>query len=869
MATSMVTMKTNAALGLVLAGTSLLLLGTGTQNIRRRTAGLICAVVVFIIGTLTTAEHAFGLNFGIDELLFTEPGGAIGTTSPNRMGPIAAGSLAAISIALIALVTRKRVVVPYIGMLVCAISLIPALGYLYGAQTLFSNAHVTGIAWATAVALLSLGIGLNLACVEAGVMPVLLRDDAGGAMLRQLLPAAIVFPILLGFVRSLLDHRGIVSDTTGRALLVLSLIVVFSALLTISAARLSRSAAAETASVAKVRRLSAIVESSDEAIIGMTLDGTITSWNGGAERLYGYTATDAIGELMWMLIPSGHPNELAGILEQLSRGEQVKRYEAVRQRKDGTLVPVAVNISPIRDSNGRIVGASSIAHDISERKQAQQALLDSEHRYRSLFESMDEGFCVVEVIFDDNGKAVDYRFLETNPSFEKHSGLVNASGKTIREIVPKHEEHWFEIYGRIAKTGEPARFQASAEQPSRWFDVYAFRYGQAANRQVAILFSDITDRKRADERLRESEQRFRSLSELVPQMLWSADAKGEVTYVNERWAEYTGQTQAEAQGRGSFAVVHPDDLAMVKTSWQSAIEAETAHEIEVRIRHRDGGYRWFLARGVPVRNEEGRVERWFGACTDIDDLKRSQEALVRTEKLASVGRMAATVAHELNNPLEAVMNSIFLVARDPSLSASGREHIRIAEREIERAAHIARQTLGFYRESSVPKRICLPELIDGVVDLFSPKLRSRNMSIERRYAEVSPILAVEGEIRQIVSNFVANGIDASRPGATLHLRVSELSMNGQKSVRMTVADTGSGIAPAHLPRIFDAFFTTKEAFGTGLGLWVSKGIAEKHNARIRVRSRVGHGAVFTVYFPAHSGSEPCPAPVGSDSAAAL
>ncbi len=157
-----------------------------------------------------------------------------------------------------------------------------------------------------------------------------------------------------------------------------------------------------------------------------------------------------------------------------------------------------VSTTPLRDEQGSLIGTVHISRDISMRKRAEEALKNSEKRYRTLFDAIDEGFCIIEMIFDENEKTVDYRFLETNPSFERQTGFTAAQGKRIRELFPQLEEHWFEIYGKIALTGQPARFQNRAEQMHRWFDVYAFRIGEPDNHQVAILFSDITERKNAE-----------------------------------------------------------------------------------------------------------------------------------------------------------------------------------------------------------------------------------------------------------------------------------------------------------------------------------------------------------------------------------
>jgi PAS domain S-box-containing protein len=175
-----------------------------------------------------------------------------------------------------------------------------------------------------------------------------------------------------------------------------------------------------------------------------------------------------------------------------------------------------VRAVPLRDEQGKILKWYGILADITERKCAEAELRESEQNYRTLFESIDEGFCTIEVLFDQNEKPVDYRFLQISPSFERQTGIKNAAGRRMREIAPQHEEHWFEIYGRIALTGEPMRFENEAKQLGRWYDVYAFRVEDPNRRRVGILFNDITERKRAEAEARESERRYReALMELA------------------------------------------------------------------------------------------------------------------------------------------------------------------------------------------------------------------------------------------------------------------------------------------------------------------------------------------------------------------
>ncbi|MGI9102962.1 MAG: two-component system sensor histidine kinase NtrB [Terriglobales bacterium] len=376
--------------------------------------------------------------------------------------------------------------------------------------------------------------------------------------------------------------------------------------------------------------------------------------------------------------------------------------------------------------------AAELEAALKELRGAEEALRISEKRYRSLFESIDEGFCLIEIIFDENGRAVDYRFLETNPSFEKQTGLTGVRGKTIRALAPQHEEHWFEIYGRIAMTGEPVRFQNRAEQLHRWYDVYGFRYGNPGDRQVAVLFNDISERK------------------------------------------------------------------------------------------------------------------------------RTEEALIHSEKLAAMGRLAATIAHEVNNPLAGAMNAIYVASGDSAVSPQTRQMLALADQELGRAAHIVQRTLGFCRDGGARTPVALPKLIDEVLRMYARTLKDRNITVQCRYncgpcrEECDTCFLVNaGELRQVISNLLGNGMDAVGENGNLQIRVSRMTAphNAGEMIHFTIADDGCGIRPENLKRIFEPFFTTKESVGTGLGLWVTQELVRKHNGTIRVRSGKG-GTVFRISIPA-------------------
>ena len=291
-----------------------------------------------------------------------------------------------------------------------------------------------------------------------------------------------------------------------------------------------------------------------------------------------------------------------------------------------------VRIAPYRTSDDRISGVVATFIDVTRRRQAEEQMRLSEERYRTLFNSMDEAYYLCEMIFDSEGRPVDFRLLETNPAFEKLTGWKEPKGRTIREFLPNIEQEWLDEYGRVALTGQASRREGvAAGLDGRWFDGYAFRVGGDESRQIAVLFTETTARKQAEEQLRASEERFRTVADNVPQLIWTNDANGEANYFNRRWYEYSGLSYEESRGAGWQVFVHPEDAPASMERWQRAFPNGEVFDAEYRLRGADGSYRWFLARNVPLRTD-GTVLSWFGTATDIEDFKQAQAKLGETEE---------------------------------------------------------------------------------------------------------------------------------------------------------------------------------------------------------------------------------------------
>jgi signal transduction histidine kinase len=250
--------------------------------------------------------------------------------------------------------------------------------------------------------------------------------------------------------------------------------------------------------------------------------------------------------------------------------------------------------------------------------------------------------------------------------------------------------------------------------------------------------------------------------------------------------------------------------------------------------------------------------RWAGVIIrDVSERVRSEEALRKTEKLAATGRLAASIAHEINNPLEGLTNLLYLLRTFSGLSGPALDYVNMAEHQTRRIADIAQKTLRFYRQSTLPVRARVGELVDSILDLYKARMHTLNIQLERDLDDEATLFCYEGEVRQVMANLVGNAIDATSGGGRLIVRArrSRSWTNGEaEGIRLTVADTGSGMTPEVRGRIFEAFFTTKEAVGTGLGLWVSQEIIEKHRGLVSVRSRAAgngrsSGTVFYVFLP--------------------
>ena len=495
------------------------------------------------------------------------------------------------------------------------------------------------------------------------------------------------------------------------------------------------------------------------------------------------------------------------------------------------------------------------------RRHAERQLRESELRFRSLIEQSPLSM----VIYDLEGHPV-----EVNPAFRKLWGITLEDLPSGYSVLsdPQVEQTGVLSFFQAAFAGEtvqvpPMRYDVGHTVGQEGLDpkwvaatLYPVRDYDGKLTGVVLLHSDITARVEAEQALRETEARANRESLRVLEILESTtDA---VFTLNCGWHFTYLNRHAEgliAAGRNLLG-------RKIWDEFPDAVEREFYHQYHRVMYERVSAEfeeyypapldKWFSVHAYP--SEEG-IAVFFH---DITERKKAEHALRQSEKLAAAGRLAASIAHEINNPLESVTNLLYLMARSSSISGSDREYLLTAQEELARVSHITSQTLRFYRQSTNAAKVSIEEVLNSVIDLYERRLRESDISVERRFESTRPLFAYGGELRQVFANLVGNALEASRPGSRilLHSRESVDWKTGDPGIRVVVADTGEGMTADIRKRIFEPFFTTKVSTGTGLGLWVSSELIEKHRGKVRVRSRqgAGHGTVFSIFFPFQQGN---------------
>jgi PAS domain S-box-containing protein len=359
--------------------------------------------------------------------------------------------------------------------------------------------------------------------------------------------------------------------------------------------------------------------------------------------------------------------------------------------------------------------------------------------------------------------------------------------------------------------------------------------------RIAKFRSDALEQQNAlREELRESQRRAAESIEQISDGFWMYDSELRITYMNAAAEKISERPRSEQIGHNIFDLF-PD---LKETEFEQNLRKALSQQVPVEFENLYIPWqRWFSHRVFP---SPGGLVAYV---RDTTEAKKSEQALRRAEQLAATGRLAASISHELNNPLEAVTNLLYLAKVDPDMSGNAKQLLEIADKELQRLSHIASKSLKFYRQSTLPSEVSLSELLDSVLFFYETRVRAQGITIVKRYEQTPLVHCYSGEIQQVFTNLISNALDALGSGGRLILSVKPAD---SFSVRVTIADTGQGMSKSTQKQIFQPFFTTKQDTGTGLGLWVTSNILEKHSASLRVRSRTGQGSVFSLTIPTNA-----------------
>lgn len=636
-------------------------------------------------------------------------------------------------------------------------------------------------------------------------------------------------------------------------------------------------------------------------------------WNEALQQAYGFpcAAVDSTSEWRFAQI---HPQDRERVEESIRSaidGSGSTWSAEYRFRcQDGSYAEVLDRGHLIRDADGRAERIIGAMLDLTRSRSAETALRLSEERFSTILETIEAAFAIVKVKFDADDRPVDYYFVEANPAFERQCG-VNLRGKWVTEFAPNLEKFWFETYGHVAKTGEPANFESYANTFERWFDVRAVRVGDPADRQIAILFNDVTERRDAEERLRVSEALARENVERVQLALaagaiigtWHWDLPTDSFTVDEAFAKVFNLDPA--LGRTGLSLeqvvttVHPDDRDGLIGAINEAIARGGAYSHQYRVRDADGKYNWLEANGRVECADDGTALRFPGVLIDVEerrsveaerdranaalralndtleqrviartaDLMQAEEKLRQSQKMEAVGQLTGGLAHDFNNLLAGISAALELMQKRIS---QGRfkdvdKYLATAQGATKRAAALTHRLLAFSRRQTLdPRPTDVNTLIVGMTELIQrtvgPSIRLKTLVAP----DLWPALVDASQLENALLNLCINARDAMPDGGSITVETANRAV-AVESVRtldipegeylcLCVTDTGTGMSTEVIAKAFDPFFTTKPlGQGTGLGLSMIYGFTKQSGGHVRVHSQVGQGTTMCIYLPRYRG----------------
>ncbi|HEY9615941.1 MAG TPA: PAS domain S-box protein, partial [Microcoleaceae cyanobacterium] len=617
-------------------------------------------------------------------------------------------------------------------------------------------------------------------------------------------------------------------------------------------------------------------------------DGNVDYLNHRWFEYTGYTV-EQLQDQGWAAIV--HPNDLQQVTDSWQQSVatgNAYRIEARLRSSDGTYRWFLGQAILLRDEQGQPIKWYGSNTDIHDRKQAEEAL----HKSTAILNTINESTPTLIFVKDRQG-----RFVMANPAALQILGKSASEviGKTNAQLLPNPTEaEAITINDRqVMETGMMQIFEEASNFPGgrRTYLSIKSPYRDEQGNIIGLIgiSTDISDRKQAEEALRQSEVNFRTLANSMPQIFWTAQPNGAIDYYNQRWYEYTGMTFEQSQGEGWQLIVHPDDLTVTLQQWQAAVRTGSQYEIEYRFKHvTDGQYRWHLGRAFPLRDENGTILKWFGSSTDIHDQKQAlaerDQALEREciarEQAEAANRIKdeflAVLSHELRTPLNPILGWAKLLQSRSFPPDQTQQALATIERNaklqvqlIDDLLDISRIIRGKFTLELAP--VSLIEPIMAALETVQLSAKAKAIEIKTLLnPQVGVILGDVNRLQQVVWNLLSNAIKFTTKGGTITIwleRVDDLDPNYDSATlgvtdalpltyaQIQISDTGKGINPAFLPHVFELFrqqdsSTTRQFGGLGLGLAIVRQVVEAHGGTIVADSPgEGQGATFTIRLP--------------------
>jgi PAS domain S-box-containing protein len=590
------------------------------------------------------------------------------------------------------------------------------------------------------------------------------------------------------------------------------------------------------------------------------LDGNYIFVNDAFCRSVGYAPEEIIGKHYSIHNCKDDIERIYKAFNQVYRtGMPVRDITTTFIRKDGSLGAGEISAFPVRNDKGETIGFRGVSHDVTERKRMEEALRQSEQRYRTILEDMQESYFEVDL-------KGNYTLFNDAQCRQLGYTREEMAGLNYKSITPpdRHKEV-FEIYNRIYRTGEPNDLflaeQIKKDGTRIPVEYSAFPIRNEAGEIVGFrgVGRDISKRVQIEEALRWSEERYRTVLDDMEEAYYEEDIAGNFTYFNDALCRQLGYSREELMGMSYKVYTAPEDVPrVVETFGRIYRTGEPLRAFPMDRIRKDGKHIYTETSGFPLRDEKGQIIGFRGVIRDISERKKAEEEKRELEqkaqfasRLASVGELASGVAHEINNPLTGVIGYAHLLLGKKEISKDVRHDLEIINEGAQRVASIVKKLLAFARQTKPEQRyVNVNELIRNTLDLRAYELSANNIKVTLQLTRDMPLtIADPGQLQQVFLNLIINAeteMKLAHDKGRLSIKTERIN----STIRITFKDTGPGIAEENLRTIFDPFFTTREVGqGTGLGLSVCHGIITEHNGKIWAESEPGQGAAFIIELP--------------------